>query len=114
MTTNYPLTIEEFRNWLESKDEDEIVGEIRWTTKCPLANALLQRTYTEEGNQVRVRYCTTEVDPYFVSETLRFGNPDWVEKFISKIDALSDEEKSVTVKEVLEVLEVVEKYDLSN
>lgn len=109
MTTDYPLTIEDFKAWLESKADKDIAGKVARADSCPLANALLQCTYTEEGNQVRVGYRTTEVDPYFVSETLRFENPDWVEKFISKIDGLSDEEKSVTVKEALEVLEEIEK-----
>lgn len=108
MTTNYPLTIEEFRTWLESKNETEIVGKRVLSDSCPLANALLQCTYVEEGTQVEVGYRFTVVDPYFISETLRFENPEWVRKFVSKIDdTLSDEEKSVTAKEALEVLETL-------
>lgn len=103
MTTNYPLTIEEFRTWLESKDEDDIVGEIGLTSCCPIANALKTK-----AEYVRVKADTTVADDYFT-----LSNPDWVEKFVLRVDDLSDE-GSVTAKEAIAVLEKVEKYDLFN
>lgn len=112
MTTDYPLTIEEFRNWLKSKGEEDVVGETGKPTSCPLANALLQCTYVEEGNQVRVGYLATDIDPYFISETLSFENPSWVKQFIERVDVI--ESTRVTAKDVIEVLEEVKKYDLFN
>jgi hypothetical protein len=104
MVTNYPLTIEEFRTWLESKDENELVGEIGLSHSCPIANALKTK-----AEYVRVKADTTVADDYFT-----LSNPDWVEKFVLKIDDLENEERSVTAKEALEVLEDVQKYDIFN
>ena len=105
MTTNYPLTVDEFRTWLESKEEDEVVGEIGIVDYCPIANALK----TKAKKLVRVKADTTVADDFFT-----LSNPDWVEKFVLKVDDLSDKERSVTAKEALEILEKVEKYDLPN
>lgn len=98
----YPLTIHEFQEWLENKEENETVGEMGDASSCPLANALKQK-----AEFVRVKADTTVADDYFT-----LSNPDWVEKFVRKIDNLSDDAKSVTAQEALEILSEVEKYDL--
>jgi hypothetical protein len=98
----YPLTIQEFQVWLESKDENEVVGEMGCTTSCPLANALKQK-----ARLVRVKADTTVADNYFT-----VSNPNWVEKFVRKVDNLSNDARSVTAREALEILSEVEKYDI--
>ena len=90
------------QEWLESKDENEIVGEMGDASSCPLANALKRK-----AEFVRVKADTTVADDYFT-----LTNPDWVEKFVRKIDNLSDDAKSVTAEEALEILSDIERYNL--
>lgn len=97
--SDYPLSLVEFKSWLESKDESEIVGETGITDCCPIANALKESKIKAE--YVKVKADTTIADDYFT-----LSNPDWVERFVRKVD---NEEKSITAKKVLEVLEEVEK-----
>ncbi len=98
----YPLTIQEFQEWLEGKDEKEIVGEMGCKTSCPLANALKQK-----AKLVRVTADTTIADDYCI-----VSNPNWVEKFVRRVDNLSDDARSVTAREALEILNEVERYDI--
>ena len=70
-------------------------------SSCPLANALKLK---QKNELVRVRVGVTVAGDYFTLQ-----NPNWVDKFVCKIDNLSDEKKNVTAKEVLDVLISVEK-----
>lgn len=108
--TNYPLTIEEFRKWLGSKEEEEIVGWQGWCKGCPIFKCLRDNKGLEV---ISVNGKTTNINYELLD------NPSWVENFISKVDCLAISLKqgeinaSITAKEALEVLEEIEN-DLLN
>ena len=43
MADQYPITLAEFRAWLETKRPTAIVGKRRWANSCPIANYLYAR-----------------------------------------------------------------------
>lgn len=98
ITNNYPLTQEEFRNWLESKREDEIVGRQGWCHGCPIFKCLKDKNH----DVTSVNGLTT-----YVSQKL-LENPDWVVEFISKVDTASlppgEMNTPITASQALEVL----------
>lgn len=105
MTTNYPLTIEDFKTWLEAKNGDEVVGWQGWCKGCPIFKCLKDKKETLYSvNYESTHFLTNRVDT--------IGNPLWVKKFIERVDDRSviplkqgEMNASVTAKQALEVLE---------
>lgn len=95
-TNNYPLTQEEFKDWLLSKKSHELVGYQHSSCACPVFCCL---RYQKE---IRV---TSVLNSY---TTLVDGtdlvNPRWVSEFIGNIDSLSLDYGIVTAQDALEVL----------
>lgn len=102
MTINYPLTIEEFRTWLESKAGDEVVGKARHICNCPLSTFLKEKV----GNELPYVGVFSTYIPTSEINTLDYDNPLWVTSFISKLDG-KFQTASVTAKQALEVLETL-------
>ena len=94
--TDYPLSLVEFKSWLESKDENEIVGESHRTDCCPIANFLRLKT---NAKKIQVRSYVTRADEYVTA-----FNPDWVTDFVIEVDSLEENQKSVIAKEALQIL----------
>lgn len=107
MTTNYPLTTEEFRTWLESKDENEVVGKARHICNCPLSTFLKEKV----GNEFPYVGVFSTYIPTSETNTLEYNNPQWVISFISKLDG-KFQVASVTAKQSLEVLKEI--HDIFN
>ena len=93
MTTQYPLTLDEFKFWLETKSEDRIVGATQFCTICPIATALKEQIKLTE---VLVYQRVSRINH------ITYKNPYWVEQFITEIDKSS--EGDITTKKALEVL----------
>ena len=97
---DYPLSIEEFRAWLESKDENEIVGSSNCLESCPISNALKQGKY--KFNEVLV----DDEGETRLNDWIIWENPDWVYSFVDKVDSFGEgEEVQVTAQQALELLE---------
>ena len=54
VTSQYPITLAEFRAWLETKRPTAVVGERGYSTKCPIASYV--RARGEEGARVYEQY----------------------------------------------------------
>jgi len=100
MIINYPLTIEDFRTWLESKEEDETVGVVRNSESCPIATVL-----KESYKEVNVDYKTTATQ---IEKWITYTNPDWVEEFTRRVDYYNVSGAEVSAKKALEVLYEIE------
>lgn len=102
--TNYPLTLEEFRDWLKSKNPEEIVGWQGGCHCCPVFKCL-----KDKGKEVySVNYETT----FFLYRSDFLLNPEWVKSFINKVDDSSiiplkqgEMNASITAQQALKVLE---------
>jgi len=92
------LNLDEFCTWLKSKDENEVVGEALVCGYCPLANYLL-----DKGNS-EVEVYSNRTYAYPVAAGSWIDNPDWVKKFVSKIDNNRQVGDTITVKDALEVV----------
>lgn len=106
MTTDYPLTIKDFRTWLESKEENVFVGWQNWCKGCPIFKCL-----KDKGEDI---YYVNLEDSHFLNRG-SLNNPDWIKSFIRTMDfplKPGEMNVSVTAEEALEVLEEV--YELSN
>lgn len=90
---NYPLTLVEFKSWLDSKEEDEIVGITQFCSLCPIAIAIKATT-----NQTETRVRTDDT----ILGSLTVKNPKWVKDFIYQVDETL--EGNVTVKRALEIV----------
>ena len=93
MITTYPLTFVEFKSWLESKEENEVVGRLKDGNHCPIARVL------KENNRL---VFVDDIDTQIGHE--RVMNPLWVHYFTRKVDSNWQTEKVVTAKRALEVL----------
>jgi len=99
--SKYPLTIKQFRTWLKSKNENEIVGITRTIDRCPMVNFFKSKACISQDRVVEVDYFTTEIE-----DGECYKNPLWVKRFISETDDLSENE--LTVKKALSILNWVE------
>ena len=103
--TTYPLSLVEFKSWLESKDESCNVGLQGASWGCPIFKCLQDKNNSiREGNAVVYRL-TTNIKNELIE------NPSWVKDFISKIDSLPLVEEPgeaifipVTAQQALEVV----------
>lgn len=102
--TTYPLSLVEFKSWLESKDESRNVGWQGRCWGCPIFKCLQDKNNSiHEGNTV-VNGLTTYINKELIE------NPSWVKDFISKIDSLLLVEEPgetnipVTAQQALEVV----------
>lgn len=77
MNTEYPLTLVEFKSWLESKKQYDIVGYAAYNNCCPVANALKRGCETINTKVQRE-------NSYIGEET--FVNPSWVKNFVKIVD----------------------------
>lgn len=91
--TTYPLTLIDFKSWLESKSEDEVVGVTEFCSLCPIATALKA---SMNQTDIRVRTDDTVLD----SSTVK--NPKWVKDFIYQVDDTL--KGDVTVSRALEIV----------
>lgn len=94
ITSKYPLTLPEFKQWLESKDSDDVVGRKETCDRCPIAKALLE---IKEKEASVFNYKT-----YFWDKTS--NNPEWVVSFIHQLDNSGDDPQ-VTASKALEIIE---------
>jgi len=97
---NYPLTLVRFKSWLESKSVEEVVGIREKSHFCPIAKALKECVYSEEGNDVEVEFNYTSIDPEV--DVICFRNPAWVTDFVERVDVLETSE--VTAKDALQIV----------
>jgi len=101
---NYPLTLDEFKSWLKSKSEDEIVGWQYWSKGCPIFNSIKDK----RGDIYSVNFEST----HFLDTRIEtVTNPEWVKKFINKVDdrqiiplKQGETNASITATQALEVL----------
>ena len=100
---NYSFTLQEFRTWLKSKNDNEIVGQARSIKLCPLSKFLQEKVNSDKP------YVGCYSTYIFESEieTLDYDNPEWVVSFIRYLD-----DKfylcNVTAQQALEILKKVE------
>jgi len=113
--TEYQIDINEFRAWLETKNNDDVVGVIKLCRSCPIANFLEE---TQKITNVLISPWGIEVVEPVIKlkrKVTSFNHTPWVAKFIEKIDAIDAAFTPVVAKQALEVLEEVEgKHDLLN
>lgn len=83
------LTSEQFQQWLESKQSDELVGCAATCSGCPVANYLKEvgfdcpnvaQDYVKAQQSQKLYYC------YAQDNTLIPRMPNWVSQFVSRID----------------------------
>jgi hypothetical protein len=105
----YLLTIQEFKSWLESKDEDEVVGKARHICHCPLS-LFLQKKIKNSDSYVGI--FSTYLKESEV-RTIEYDNPQWVISFINLLDG-KFKIRDVTAKQALNVLmEVIDLLKIS-
>lgn len=97
--SKFPLTLAEFRAELESRDRKEVIGEACIAGKCPIAKVLKQQW----GGW----------DAFVCGSGTGFGgnnyeNPEWVRKFVYRIDLHKNNGEYITVEEALEVVNSIE------
>lgn len=93
MNSNYPLSLIGFKSWLESKNENEVVGKIKNGSHCPIANIL-----KEDNESVFVGDNFTGIDH------IEILNPLWVHYFITGADSLWGTTKDITARQALEIV----------
>mgnify|MGYP000438065330 CR=1 FL=1 len=93
MNSNYPLTLVEFKSWLESKDENEVAGKVKNGNHCPIANIL-----KEDNKSVFVGDNFTGIDD------IEILNPLWVHYFLTSVDSLWETTKDITAQQALEIV----------
>lgn len=106
---SYPLTLVEFKSWLESKNEKEVIGIAREGLTCPIATALRDYKFKENQNvdDIEVGQDTTVVYYSYYNGGLKqdtLANPAWVCNFIDVIDEVDEDETEVTAKDALEIV----------
>jgi len=102
---SYPLTLDEFKSWLESKSEDEIVGEQRRLVGCPIFNCI-------KGKRDDIFSLDFGITHFLNTKIFKaIDNPDWVERFINKVDdrqiiplKQGEMNASITATQALEVI----------
>jgi hypothetical protein len=92
---NYPVTFFDFKEWLDSKSANDVVGEALTCDQCPLARLL-----TDKGHQ--------EVEVYplrsYVDSIKYDKNPGWVYDFVKKVDTDKQVGEQITAGECLKIL----------
>jgi hypothetical protein len=99
----YPLTIKEFQEWLENKEEDEIVGKARHICACPLAK-FLQEKFKSELPYVGL--FSTYI-PISEIETVSYDNPEWIASFLGGIDE-KYRISNITATQALKILKEIQ------
>jgi hypothetical protein len=102
MTTFMFPSLQEFRDWLESKG-DEYVGKTITSCNCPYHNFLQERGLIETNDVVLEK--TTTLFPHSDKRILQFDNPDSIQKFIRKLDRQFVDCTEVTGKFCLRLLD---------
>lgn len=99
---SYPLSLVDFKSWLESKDKKEIVGWQGDCNGCPIFKCLMDKSF----NISSVNYEST----HFLDN--RFDNPEWVKIFIGQVNnreiiplKQGEINASITAQQALEVLD---------
>jgi len=96
MTTNdYPLTQEEFKDWLLSKKPEDFVGYQHSSHSCPIFYCL---------NQKGVKVVSVLGSYTLLDDSSELTNPNWISEFIDNVDSLSLDYSIVTTQDALEVL----------
>lgn len=99
MITQYLLSLEEFKSWLEAKEKNEVIGERCKYFSCPIANALKDKIGSSTRLfDVSVSEIETNVKGVF------YENPDWVKAFINSLDS-NFLLNNVTVEKALYILD---------
>ena len=98
---SYPLSLVEFKSWLEAKNENEVVGWQGGCRCCPIFKCLKYRN----NDVISVNGTTTYVNGSLLK------NPKWVNSFISEVDNCSviplkqgEMNASITAQQALKVL----------
>lgn len=101
----YQISREEFRAWLESKEENIVVGQSIVYGSDPIATAL-----NEKENEWETAIIDSERSQTILNSGIYVDNPRWVNRFIEKIDrdTLGDEPVNITARQALKVLTEVE------
>lgn len=105
----YQISRKEFRAWLESKEENTIVGQSLVYGNDPIANALVELSKTSSSRK-EDKWETALIDSETSTTTfdgwMKVENPRWVDRFIEKIDrdTSGDESINITAKQALEAL----------
>lgn len=101
----YQISRKEFRVWLESKEENVVVGQSIVYGNDPIATAL-----NEKENEWETAVIDSEMSRTTFDGWMEVDNPRWVNRFIEKIDrdTLGDEPVNITAKQALKVLTEVE------
>ena len=101
----YQISRKEFRDWLESKEENVVVGRSLYYGDDPIATTL-----NEKENGWETAIIDTEESSTRLNTNFCISNPRWVNRFIEKIDrdTLGDEPVNITAKQALRVLTEVE------
>lgn len=95
MITEYPLTLVEFKSWLENKDKNVVVGRLKDGNHCPIALAL------KENTELRLVF-VSDIDTQIGHE--RVMNPLWVHYFTRKVDSNWQTKKVITANQALEIV----------
>lgn len=101
MKAKYPLTLVEFKSWLESKNENHTVGLKNCSHGCPVFRCLKNKGEKVVGVGL--------LDTEFLLSNETYGaleNPKWVQRFILGVDVedLSECQAYVTAKDALEIV----------
>lgn len=101
----YQISRKEFRTWLESKEENVVVGQSIIYGNDPIATAL-----NEKENEWETTIIDSEMSRTTLNDWMKVDNPRWVNRFIEKIDkdTSGDEPANITAKQALKVLTEVE------
>lgn len=102
----YPISRKEFRTWLESKEENIVVGQSIVYGNDPVATALNEKE--KDGWETAI--IDSETSRTTLDDWMKIDNPRWVNRFIEKVDrdTLGDEPANITTKQALRVLTEIE------
>jgi hypothetical protein len=101
---DFPITREQFRQWLEGKDAENVVGYTCNNNACPIATALLEVTRT--AYNVGSLFYYIEDGTFHKPEDFK-PVPIWAADFISHVDADGSEDVSVKASTALAILEEI-------
>ena len=98
MADQYPITLAEFRAWLETKRPRAVVGTRQDTMTCPIAGYLKARGDHEYP----------EVTPMTIWTGSRLLTPSWAFEFLSLVDRRPGPITAGTALRLLERVEATE------
>lgn len=99
---DFPITRQQFREWLEEKDPQAIIGQSYDQSKCPLATACQEL----DRRDIRVLYADWVIGPRKPYQRYR-PLPRWAYAVREKVDRLSETPSDITAETVLNVLEEI-------